>query len=149
MKQPDQGRKWLSMSKKMNRSQLVRSIQLEVKALQKTISTTDILASAQLIQALTQKLAHIPGITSTVAGKLLSANYWKVHDVSTNNTVNRVWVQYAMRQQEYGVRSALSSMKHTHTAIAYIAMYAALASLCGHDYDVIRNTAIGTVQVLI
>ena len=66
-------------------------------------------------------------------------SYWLGHDVSVHNIADRARIQLAHRLQELSFASAKAM--HGTTAQPYVECLHHVASLCGHEYDVIRRKA--------
>lgn len=101
----------------MARGSLSRALNVELKA--RTINGEPLRASAHLLSL---------GLVEFQATSLVSREYWKFHDINSNNIVNRVWVQNGNRQTQYALSSAKTCFKHAPLATIYKAAFKCLVN---------------------
>ena len=101
VKNPDHAIRYLAMSKRMARGSLSRALNIELKA--RALDGEQPRASPHLLSL---------GLAEPQVTALVSRDYWKFHDINSNNVVNRVWVQSGNRQTHYALSSAKACFKH-------------------------------------
>lgn len=114
-KQMDQDKKWYNMEKRINRSLIVKYMLFHSRAFKDTVKTN----------------------MSTIA-------YWRCHDLPSYNFNIRARLAFAKKQKEFSHASVRKCTNGKNQALTnlYLEGLSQLTSLCGHDYESIRNKAV-------
>ena len=120
LKAVDQVKTWFTATKRMSRSVIVR-------AMLKAIRARDVLTSTS-------------GVGN--AKSLTQLEYWRGHDMTTNEVANTGWLQHALRQKQYSTQVNKRSLSEAVKGPLLLSLMQKLSDLCGHEYSVIHLKAL-------
>lgn len=116
LKAVDQVKTWFTATKRMGRSVIVRAMLKAIRTRDAPSST----AAAGSNKSLTQ------------------LDYWRGHDMTTNEVANTGWLQHALRQKQYSTQVNKRNLTEPSKGPLLLSLMQKLNDLCGHEYSVIH-----------
>ena len=138
LKDVDNTFKWFNMAEKLGGCVLVKHMQKLAKRYKPLLSTPE---SPSALEA----IALTMGLPTTQVALLRQKSFWDSHDKAFTSLMDRGKLQHAKRQKELSFASVRLSVKGPQGRV-YLDCLKQLTTLCGHEYDNIRKTALETFQ---